>query len=62
MGLREKEAEKRALDAIAKFEKDYKAFEKLFENRAVHKNWRDEQVKTKEKILALKDVLLNIEV
>jgi hypothetical protein len=50
------------LEAIQNFEKDHKNFLKIFENRTISKNWKEEAAKLRTKILELKDTLLNIEV
>lgn len=60
--MREKEAEKRSIEAIQNFEKEYKHFLKLYENRSINKAWKEEAVNIKARIYQLKDTLLNVEV
>jgi hypothetical protein len=60
--LREKEAERKSLAAIEQFEKQRKNFLRLYDNRFINKDWKEEAVKLKASIAALKDSLLNIEV
>lgn len=60
--LREKEAERRSLEAIQNFEKHRKNFLRLYENRSINKDWKEEAIRLKVKIGDLKDTLLNVEV
>lgn len=62
MLLREKEAERRSLQAIQQFELERKKFLRIYETRAVNKNWREEAGRLKGRIHSLKDELLNVEV
>lgn len=59
---REKDAERRSFAAIQEFEADKKSFYRVYENRHLNKGWREEVTRIKQKVVNLKDRLINIEV
>ena len=50
------------MDAICGFEQEYKTYMKIFENKALHPNWKEDARKMDAIVSRLKSTLFNIEI